>query len=133
AFLDFGEEQALRIDPRKTGGIWQPQLLSTAEDRHQPSVPAEASVEGRVADTRTIGRKDWAHLWPVVMSDLNGLSRWEHLDIDLTRPQKRTGTTDKGDHATVGRKRRLGYGIRKIGELDVLGSRGRTSTRVEGQ
>src|ERR1700730_11133821 len=65
------------------------------------------------------------------MSELKGLPRWEHFDIDLTRPQKRTGTMDKGDHPTIGRERRLGYGIRKIGQLDVLGTRGRTSMRAK--
>ena len=131
ACFDFGEEQALGIDPSKTGGVWQPQLLCTAKDRHQPSVPAEPTVEGRVADTRTIGRKDWAHLWPIVVCELNGLSRWEHLDIDLTRRQKCTGTMDKGDHATIRRERGLSYRIRKIGELDVLGAPGSTSMRVK--
>jgi hypothetical protein len=38
---------------------------------------------------------------------------------------------DKDDHSTIRRERRLGYGIRKIGELDVLGACERTSMRVK--
>src|SRR5437868_14624107 len=81
AFFDFGEEQALGINPSKTGGIWQPQLLCTAKDRHQPGIPAEASVDGRIADTGTSGGEGRAALGVVVMCGVKGLSWWVYVDI----------------------------------------------------
>ena len=54
------------------------------------------------------------------MRQLYGLTIGKHFDVDLTTRDEYRIATNKGHHPAIRRKRRLGYRIGELGQLNPL-------------
>ncbi len=99
-FLDLREQQRVIVQPRQTGGVFEPAARLPIQYRNDPRIPLERLIHG-IGDPRAIGRKHGVHLAEVVACELHGFTVGKELDVDLSGPNERLWAANECQHAAV--------------------------------
>ena len=110
------------IDPGKRGRISQKDLRLPAQNRNFPGVPR---TNCPVRNARAIGREHGTQFGHRIMGELNRIPGRKQLDVNIPSAKKRVVPSNKRQHAPVGRKRWVHYGVGKKCHLLPVSGGGR--------
>ena len=117
----LGEHDPPWTRPDQTRCVFEHHLRLATEYGDRPRVPLSIRIHSGVRDARAIRRKHRTHLVQVVVRELHGGAVGKDFNVDLARTHESGFASNKGNHAAIGRKCGLAYGIRKLRELNPLG------------